>query len=130
MQRPVSEQSGSASDIPSMYTPSQLRMLRIAVVAMGLVLLIGFAVVVGRIVYLLNVPPGDAAPGSDMATVAAPPAPTSIGLPKGAVVKHLAIAGNRLAIHYESPSGAGIRIVDLAAPARDVTLSIVEQPAP
>jgi hypothetical protein len=111
-----------------MYTPSQMRLLRIAVIVMGVILLLGFATVIGRIVYLLNTGPrpvGASLPGT--AEIAAPlKAPPSIELPAGAVVKHMALSGNRLAIHYETPSGAGIRIIDIAFPQQSVTVPIVE----
>jgi hypothetical protein len=111
-----------------MYTPSQMRLLRIAVVVMGVILLLGFATVIGRIVYLLNTAPKPVgARIQDGSEIAAPlTAPPSIELPTGAVVKHMALSGNRLAIHYESASGAGIRIVDIASPQQSITVPIVE----
>jgi len=113
-----------------MYTPSQLRALRIAVVVMGIILLLGFATVIGRIVFLLNATPKPEANASGTVPEATAPlrAPAAVELPKGAVVKHLALSGNRLAIHFETPSGAGIRIVDLLSPQGGITLPIVEAP--
>jgi hypothetical protein len=110
-----------------MYTPSQMRMLRISVVVMGVILLLGFATVIGRIVYLLNTSKPMEAQSQAAPEMAAPlKVPASVELPKGAVIKHLALSGRRLAIHYETASGAGIRIVDLAFPEQSVTLPIVE----
>ncbi|MGD9805974.1 MAG: DUF6476 family protein [Hyphomicrobiaceae bacterium] len=113
-----------------MYTPAQLRMLRIAVIAMGVILLLGFATVIGRIVYLFNAAPPSAPASPPSASDMAAPlkAPASIDLPKGAIIKHLAISDNRIAIHFEAPSGAGIRIVDLVTPQRSITLPVVEVP--
>jgi hypothetical protein len=115
-----------------MYTPSQLRLLRIAVIVMGVILLLGFATVIGRIVYLLNAapkpPPAASSTASEISASVATSAP--IELPRGAIIRHVAISGNRLAIHYEAPSGAGIRIFDLAAPQRSITLPIIEKSAP
>ena len=34
--------------------------------------------------------------------------------PAGATVRNLSLSGNRLAVHYDAPSGGGIAIVDLA----------------
>ena len=115
-----------------MYTPSQMRLLRIAVIVMGVILLLGFATVIGRLVYLLNAAPKTALPAAGATRhVSAPlPVPTAIALPKGAVVRHIAISESRLAIHFDAPSGAGIRIVDLAAPGQSTTLLIVEAPVP
>jgi hypothetical protein len=111
-----------------MYTPSQMRLLRIAVIVMGVILLLGFATVIGRIVYLLNTAPKltDTKLPDASETAAPLKAPPSIELPSGAVVKHIALSGNRLAIHYEAASGAGVRIVDLASPQRSITVPIVE----
>lgn len=113
-----------------MYTPSQMRMLRIAVIVMGVILLLGFATVIGRIVYLLNASPRPAPVASSPAPAAIAPlaTPPTVELPHGAVVKHLAISDHRLAIHFEAPSGAGIRIIDLATPQHNVTLPIVTAP--
>lgn len=132
MQRPANDRPGPAPDIPPMYTPSQLRLLRIAVIVMGVILLLGFATVIGRIVYLLNAspkpPPAASSTASEISASVATSAP--IELPRGAIIRHVAISGNQLAIHYEAPSGAGIRIFDLAAPQRSITLPIIEKSAP
>jgi hypothetical protein len=83
-------------------------MLRIAVIAMGVVLVLGFVVVIARIVYLVN-------RGGDTATLATQPLQETarLALPAGASVRHIALAGQRLAIHYDGPSGSGILILDL-----------------
>ncbi len=105
-----------------MFTDSQMRKLKAAVIGMGVILLAGFALVIGRIVYLLNRPPVDSAGGArPIAT--SPPSAASAGaglasqaqltLPDGAVIKHLSLSGNRIAIHYDAPSGQGIQILDL-----------------
>jgi hypothetical protein len=108
-----------------MYTPSQLRLLKIAVIAMGVILLLGFATVIGRIVWLVNSAPRSSVSGdSTAATPLAPPAP--ILLPKGATIRHLAISGSRLAVHYEGPDGGAIRIIDLGPAGASVTLPVVE----
>ena len=137
MQRPANDRPGPAPDIPPMYTPSQLRLLRIAVIVMGVILLLGFATVIGRIVYLLNAapkpPPAASSTASEISAseISASVATSApIELPRGAIIRHVAISGNRLAIHYEAPSGAGIRIFDLAAPQRSITLPIIEKSAP
>jgi len=102
-----------AGAAPPFLTESQIRKLRIAVIAMGAVLLLGFAVVIGRIVQLMSRVPSAAD------AIAVPPsvqAPSEIklALPQGAVVRTLSLAGNRLAVHFESPSASGVAIVDLA----------------
>ncbi|MEZ5816196.1 MAG: hypothetical protein R3D44_03855 [Hyphomicrobiaceae bacterium] len=128
MQRPGSDRPEEPSEIPAMFSPAQMRLLWIAVIGMGILLLVGFATVIGRIIYLTNAPPK-----SETAPATAPlarslPATAPIELPKGATIRHLAISENRLAVHFEGPSGVGIRIFDLGAPGRHVTLPIVAAP--
>lgn len=86
-----------------------VRMLRLAVIAMGVVLILGFAAVIARIVYLVG-------RGSDKAPVAAQALAerATVALPAGASVRNLALSGQRLAIHFDAPSGAGIVVIDLA----------------
>ena len=109
---------GAVKDQPAaikpMFDDAQMRKLRMAVVGMGVVLLIGFATVIGRIVYLFNRGPVDPAIVA-AANPGAVPADIRLALPAGAVVRNLSLAGNRLAVHYEAASGAGIAIVDLAS---------------
>lgn len=108
-----------------MFTPAQIRALKIAVIGMGVVLLAGFALVIGRIIYLVNSAPS--AEAVQRAAVAAAPAP--LALPAGAVVRQIAISGNRLAVHYEAPSGAGLRVLDLATGAWGPPIPVVAEPS-
>ena len=126
MQRPVDHGTDDASAVPAMYTPSQLKLLKIAVIVMGLILLLGFMAVIGRIVWLVNSAPK--APSEAAATGTAPLVPPieSIALPKGAIVRSISLSGSKLGVHYEGPDGAGIRIVDLQPGGRSFTLPIVE----
>ena len=96
-----------------MFDDAQMRKLRMAVIGMGALLLLGFATVIGRVVYLLNRTPVD--PSSAAAVnPASVPAEIKLALPAGAAVRTLFLSGNRLAVHYDAPSGAGITIIDLA----------------
>jgi hypothetical protein len=85
-----------------------VRMLRIAVIAMGVVLIVGFVAVIARIVYLVN-------RGSDTGTTISQPIREAarLALPAGASVRHISLAGQRLAVHYEGLGGSGILILDL-----------------
>ena len=108
-------QAGKADQpaVKPMFDDAQMRKLRLAVIGMGAVLLIGFTTVIGRIVYLLNRPAVD--PSIVAATASgAPPSDIRLALPAGATVRTLSLSGNRLAVHYDGPSGPGIAIVDLA----------------
>jgi hypothetical protein len=82
---------------------------------MGVVLLLGFALVIGRIVQLMN-RSSAAQDAQSAAPAAAGLAPEArLALPAGAVIRTMSLAGNRLAVHYDSPAGGGIAIVDLAS---------------
>ncbi len=134
------------SDAPKpMFTDEQMRKLRFAVIGMGAVLLAGFALVIGRIVYLLNRPPVDASSSDPRAaataplrpsapsalSTSAPASPARLALPVGAVVRHISLSGNRLAVQYEAPTGQGIQILDLATghPVQHIDI-VPEKPAP
>jgi hypothetical protein len=103
-----SEGDTSTAASPALMTPQQLRMLRRAVIGMGVVLVLGFALVIGRIVFLLN------SPQADVAMPAASPSQpaAALTLPAGAVVKTLSLSGRQLAVHFDGPGGSGIVIVD------------------
>jgi hypothetical protein len=99
---------------PGPLGPAGVRILKIAVVVMGLVILAGLATVVARIVYLAKQPARQ--------TVAAQgqPAPSpgrsgELRLPAGAVVRHLSLSGDRLAVHFDSPAGSAIAVIDAAS---------------
>jgi hypothetical protein len=98
----------TAQDGTDPFTPRQLRILKIAVVVMGIILVIGFAAVIGRIAYLIT-KGGTAQPPAAHALAKAARLP----LPAGAVVRSIALAGDRLAVHYDTPAGAGVAILDL-----------------
>lgn len=84
----------------------QVRILKIVVISLGILLLLGFAVVIGRIAYLATQPGRGigAAPALEDVTVALPP---------GAVIRQTSVSGDRMTVHYESPQQAGVIIVNL-----------------
>jgi hypothetical protein len=99
--------------------PPNIKILRFAVLGMGLILLVGFATAIGRIVYLtsrstspVSVTSANTPPTSSAS--AAPIAPElRLALPLGAKVQSQSLAGNRLAVHYDAPNGDGIIVLDL-----------------
>ena len=119
-----------ASAIPSMYTPSQLRQLKFAVIAMGVILLLGFAAVIGRILYLVNSQPRTA---GQAAVASGPPLAGKLpplSLPKGAVIRHMALSGSRLVIQFEAEGGRALRILDLDKGGPGITVPIVDDASP
>jgi Tfp pilus assembly protein PilN len=93
----------------TVFTPRQVRMLKIAVIVMGILLVGGFALVLATIVYqasqITNESQGK---GSIPAGVEA-----ELEIPPGATVTSLALDGDRLALHVQSSAGAEIAVIDL-----------------
>lgn len=87
-----------------------VRMLRVAVIAMGVILIVGLAAVVARVVYLVG-------RGGSKASLTAESTLKDralVTLPSGAVVRNVSLSGPHLAMQYDAPSGSGIVILDLA----------------
>jgi hypothetical protein len=93
----------------TVFTPRQVRVLKVAVIVMGLLLVGGFAFVLAAIVYQAT------RGGQDEAAPAAMfdgnEADLAIG--KDASVTALSLDGDRLAIHLKSASGPEIAVIDL-----------------
>lgn len=99
----------------TVFSSRQVRMLKVAVIVMGVALVGGFALVLGTIVYQAsNIGKSalSSVPDTALATV---PAAAGIALKQGESISHLALDGNRLAVHVSGPAGAEIRIYDLRA---------------
>jgi len=94
----------------TVFTPRQVRVLKIAVIVMGLLLVGGFAFVLAAIVYQASRGGQDEAVSA--ATVNGVEAELAIG--KDASVTALALDGDRLALHLNSASGPEIAVIDLA----------------
>ena len=102
---------------------AHVRLLKVAVVVMGLLILAGMAAVVLRIVYLASRPSAQlSAAGPNFESQA------RLALPPGAAIRQIAIAGDRLAVHYDGPAGPGIAIVDIATGAVVSRVAIVPEP--
>ena len=113
-QRAAGPQAGDGDD-PTADT-AQIRALRIAVIVMSLLLVIGFITVIARIIYLASKPaaqpasavtaPSHTGPATLMPDIALP-------LPPGAAIAGTAMDGVRLSVHYTTPGGGGIVVLDL-----------------
>lgn len=84
----------------------QVRILKIVVISLGVLLLVGFAVVIGRIAYLATQPGGG---------IAAAPAvhDVNVALPPDAVIRQTAVSGDRMTVEYQSPRQTGIIVINL-----------------
>jgi hypothetical protein len=96
----------------TVFSERQVRILKIAVIVMGILLVGGFAFVLAAIVYQASRPKQDGA-------VTLPPdgAAAIIDLPvgPGAGVTALTLDGNRLALHLTGGDGPEIVVLDLAS---------------
>ena len=103
----------------TVFTPRQVRLLKIAVIAMGILLVGGFALVMGTIVYQasrLGEKPAGASEGPAAAVSQfAPAAQGALALPPDAKVMSMSLDGDRLAVHFQSSAGAQIAVIDVAS---------------
>lgn len=110
----VSEPETNSTLPGTVFTPRQVRILKVAVIVMGVLLVGGFAFVLAAIVYQASRPAQDAGatgaqvvPGQGAVTIDLP-------VPAGAAVTAMSLDGSRLAVHLNGPAGPEIAIVDLA----------------
>jgi hypothetical protein len=95
----------------TVFTPRQVRVLRVAVIVMGLLLVGGFAFVLAAIVYQASQGQGGAVgagAGTSLNGVE-----SELPIPKDATVISLALDGDRLALHLNSAAGPEVVVVDL-----------------
>ena len=98
--------------LPPMPDGPGVRVLKYVVIGMGILIVAGVLTVIGRIVYLANQGPKQAAIATSNARLA--PA-AKLAIPALAHVKQISMSSDRLAVHYEGPTGSAIAIVDLAS---------------
>lgn len=101
--------------------PPAIRYLRAAVIGMGIILLVVFVVVIGRIAYLVSRPiptavgttanSGVASSAQSAPVVLSPD--VQVQLPPAARIRSHTLSGNRLSLHYEAGTAEGIMILDL-----------------
>jgi hypothetical protein len=93
----------------TVFTPRQVRVLKIAVIVMGILLVGGFAFVLAAIVYQASKAGQDhAVPQATLEGVE-----SALPIPKDAAISSMSLDGDRLALHLNSAQGAEIVVVDL-----------------
>jgi len=101
----------SLETIPgTVFNARQVRLLKIVVIAMGLMLIGGFVLVVATIVYQSMYASGSAA---TKPAIAVSPE-LGLSIQSDSKVTDLAIDGDRLAIHIEGPNTSEIVIIGIA----------------
>jgi hypothetical protein len=115
----VASEPESSSTVPGtvltgiVFTPRQVRILKIAVIVMGVLLVGGFAFVLAAIVYQASHPAQDGSvtrsvPGQAALSIDLP-------VPAGAAVSAMSLDGNRLAVQLNGPGGPEIAVIDLGS---------------
>ncbi|MGD8354650.1 MAG: hypothetical protein PVJ46_03815 [Methyloceanibacter sp.] len=124
MTKPVDPENLAPEDTPiegTVFTPRQVGMLKVAVVVLGILLLAGFAAVIGGMIYQAS-KMGQKAPDAGSApaipetvtmTPADPAKPHAFDIPEGWNVVSMALDGDRLALHIRSPEDAEIVVVNI-----------------
>jgi len=84
----------------------QIRVLKIVVIGLGILLLIGFGVVIARIAHLAT-QSGRGLSGTGVLQ------DINVALPSGAVVRNTTVSGDRLTVQFESPHQTGIVVINL-----------------
>jgi hypothetical protein len=99
----------------TVFTPRQVRALKIAVIVMGSLLIGGFAFVLAAIVYQASHGGQTMQPaGAEAAGGAGVPALSELPIAKDATVTSVALDGNRLALHLTSSAGGEVIVMDVA----------------
>ena len=96
----------------TVFTPRQVRVLKIVVIVMGILLVGGFAFVMAAIVYQASKLGDKKVQAPAVSAVAAPEFP--LALPKDATVSSMALDGDRLALHLQTSTGPVIAVIDVA----------------
>jgi hypothetical protein len=91
----------------TVFTPRQVRVLKFAVIVMGILLVGGFAFVMAAIVY-------QASRGGQSSVVpGGEPGATELQISKDANITAMSLDGDRLALHLQSSAGPEIVVIDL-----------------
>ena len=102
------------SPVPgTVFTPRQVKALKIAVIVMGLLLVGGFALVLGAIVYQASRLGQDVPATSD--DVVSDRSATQVTVPQGSNVTAMDLDGGRLALHLNGSNGPEVIVLDLAS---------------
>jgi hypothetical protein len=99
----------------TVFSPRQVRILKIAVIVMGVLLVGGFAFVVAVIVYQASHPAQDATLTGAQAVPGQGGLSIDLPVPAGAAVSAMSLDGNRLAVHLNGAVGPEIVVIDLAS---------------
>ena len=97
----------------TVFSPRQVRVLKVAVIVMGILLVGGFTLVVAGIVYQASKLGKDKQAAPAPAAEALSGTQAELAIPPGATVTSLALDGDRLALHLKSVAGPEVLIIDV-----------------
>ena len=106
--------TGNAPVPGSVFTPRQVRLLKIAVIVMGVLLVGGFAFVLAAIVYQAS-HPKQASMGTAASVDAGRAAGIDLPVGKDAALAAMSLDGDRLALDLTSSEGPEIVVIDLGS---------------
>lgn len=92
--------------------PGQVKALKAAVIIMAILIVVALVTIVARVIYLSSAT-GDAAPPVSTSSALIPQ--HQMALPAGAAIRNMSMHNDRLLVHYETPTGPGAAILDLAS---------------
>jgi hypothetical protein len=118
---PRSVPSQSANDNGPLSS-AQVKALKLAIAIMSVLIVAALLAIVGRVIYLSAVKKR-AAPSAQIVSSTIAPA-TTLNLPAGAVIRNMSLHGDRLLVHYETTSGPGAVVLDLATGKKLSTIDI------
>jgi len=97
----------------TVFTPRQVRILKIAVIVMGILLVGGFGLVMATIVYQATQLGKEEAIAPQAAL--AEGAGIELVIPPDATVTSMALDGDRLALHLQTSAGPEIAVIDVVS---------------
>jgi hypothetical protein len=97
----------------TVFTPRQVRGLKIAVIVMGILLVGGFAFVMAAIVYQASKLGDKKVQASAPGQASIPAKASRLALPPGATIAAMALDGDRLALHLQTSTGPEIAVIDV-----------------
>jgi hypothetical protein len=111
----MAETENQSDVVPgTVFTPRQVRILKRVVIAMGVLLVGGFALIMVAIVYQASQLGESADPSPTVQAQRAILLPQGVlRIPEGMTISHMALDDNRLAVHLTGPRGGEIRVIDL-----------------
>ena len=110
----MAEPDAQNETIPgTVFNARQVRTLKIVVIAMGVLLLGGFAFVISAIVYQATRMGESESVASPARTMGNQSGELRLDAPSGTTIQGVTLDGKRMAVHLTGPNGAEIAVIDV-----------------